>query len=261
MMTGGNLELAHSVLDWWSLAGVDCDFADDPADLLVAPKPIAIAPANAQPVELRSAPDPVAVPAQSAPVQSAPARLELPATLAELRAWLASSPDVPGAGPSSNRVAASGPDSADLFVLTAAPDAVDLIDGHVLGGAPGALFDRMLNAIDLKREKVAIASMAVSPLAGTRLAPEDIAALADIARHHIALVKPKVVLILGDKASRALLATDVVNARGKLLEIKVKGAIITSVATFHPRTLDRNQRFKRAAWESLLQVQKELTRS
>ena len=85
MMTGGNLELAHSVLDWWSLAGVDCDFADDPADLLVAPKSIAIAPANAQPVELRSAPDPVAV-----PVQSAPARLELPATLAELRAWLAS---------------------------------------------------------------------------------------------------------------------------------------------------------------------------
>ncbi len=266
MMTGGNLELAHSVLDWWSLAGVDCDFTDHPADLRVPPKPITITPASTRPVELRSAPEPVAVSVQSAPVQSIPAqsaraRLELPETLAELRAWLASSPDVPGAGPSSNRVAASGPDSADLFVLTAAPDAVDLIDGHVLGGAPGALFDRMLNAIDLKREKVAIASMAVSPLAGTRLAPEDIAALADIARHHIALVRPKVVLILGDKASRALLATDVVNARGKLLEIKVKGAIIPSIATFHPRTLDRNQRFKRSAWESLLQVQKELTRS
>ncbi len=255
-MAGGNLELAHSVLDWWSLAGVDCDFSDDPGNLLVAPKPTLVAPAMPQPAEQRPAPQAVAEALQT------PSRHPvLPDTLAELRAWLASSPDVPGAGPPSNRVAASGPDNADLFVLTAAPDAVDLIDGHVLGGAPGALFDRMLNAIDLKREDVAIASMAVSPLAGTRLAPEEISALADIARHHIALVRPKVVLVLGDKASRALLATDVVNARGKLLEIKVKGAIITSVATFHPRTLDRNQRFKRAAWESLLQVQKEVTRS
>jgi len=261
MMAGGNLELAHSVLDWWLLAGVDCDFADDPANLLVAPKPAAVAAEIVPPVDVRTVPEPVAAPTQSPPPQSPLVRLVLPDTLAELRGWLASSPNVPGAGPPTNRVAASGPDNADLFVLTAAPDAVDLIDGHVLGGAPGALFDRMLGAIDLKREKVAIASMAVSPLAGTRLAPEEIAALADIARHHIALVKPKVVLILGDKASRALLATDVVNARGKLLEIKVKGALIPSVATFHPRTLDRNQRFKRAAWESLLQVQKELTRS
>jgi DNA polymerase len=263
-MAGGNLELAHSVLDWWSLAGVDCDFVDEPATLLVAPAQSSarspgstpVPPAGARSSEPRTLPE-----AKAEPAPVASGRFTPPDTLPELRAWLATSPDVPGAGPPSNRVAASGPDRAELFVLTAAPDAVDLIDGHVLGGAPGALFDRMLGAIDLRRDQVAIASMAVSPLAGTRLAAEEIAALADIARHHIALVAPRIVLILGDKASRALLATDVVTARGKLLEIKVKSAIITTVATFHPRTLERNQRFKRAAWESLLQVKEELTRS
>lgn len=255
-MAGNNLKLAHSVLDWWSLAGVDCDFGDDPANLLVMPTAPLMPPETDEIVRERPVAKPLTV-AQS-PTSGRPA---LPNTLEELRAWLATSPDVPGAGPPNHRVGPSGPAQAALFVLTAAPDAGDLVEGHVLGGAPGALFDRMLAAINLNRKEVVIASMAVSPLAGTRLDPNDIAALADIARHHIALVQPKIVLVLGDKASRAILSTDVASARGKLLKIKVKGAIVASVATFHPRTLDRNKGFKRAAWETLQQIQKELTPS
>lgn len=255
-MAGNNLKLAHSVLDWWSLAGVDCDFGDDPVNLLTMPISPLIPPATDEVARQRPDPKPVAV-AKSPPS----GRLALPDTLEELHAWLATSPDVPGAGPPNHRVAPSGPAKAALFVLTAAPDAGDLVEGHVLGGAPGALFDRMLDAIKLKRKDVVIASMAVSPLAGTRLDPDDIVVLADIARHHIALVEPKIVLVLGDKASRAILSTDVAAARGKLLKIKVKGAIVASVTTFHPRTLDRNKGFKRAAWETLQQIQKELTPS
>lgn len=257
-MAGDNLKLAHSVLDWWSLAGVDCDFNDDPANLLEAPHPAPVTQISgdalgAQP-SIKSA-------LALAPVTNDPpsSTLSLPDTLDGLRAWLATSPDVPGAGPPANRVVPSGPAKAALFVLTAAPDASDLVEGFVLGGAAGALFDRMLDAIDLARKDVVIASMAVSPLAGRRLDPDAITALADIARHHIALVAPEMVLVLGDKASRAILSTDVVAARGKLLEIKVNDALIPAVATFHPRTLDRNRQFKRAAWESLQQVQKELT--
>lgn len=257
-MAGHTLELARSVLDWWSLAGVDCDFVDEPADLLAAPKTTTRPQETRQVYQAQPTPQPVAI-AEETPSPWHTHPDSLPETLDALRVWLATSPDVPGAGPPANRVAPSGQAKAALFVLTAAPDLGDLAVGHLLGGAPGALFDRMLAAIDLERKDVVVASMAVTPLGGARLDPNDIAALAEIARHHIALVAPRIVLVLGDKASRAILSTDVMSARGKLLEIKVKGALIPSVVTFHPRILDRNEGFKRAAWESLKQVQKELT--
>ncbi|NCP10654.1 MAG: hypothetical protein GW859_01640 [Sphingomonadales bacterium] len=258
-MTGEHLELAQSVLDWWALAGVDQDFRDMPADLLDVGETVELPPV----LPSKNAPR-LATPAPAANPSSVallPARsdIAMPQSLAEFRDWLKSSPDIPGAGPPAGRIAPSGPESAPLFVLTAMPDAIDAATGALLSGEPGALFDRMLAAIHIKREDIGLGSMALAPVPGGRLAAGDVALLTRIALRHIELARPKIVLLLGDKASRAILSTDAAKAQGRLLEIKLNQADIDAVATFHPRTLIRNSGFKRAAWESLQLVEKVLT--
>ena len=75
--------------------------------------------------------------------------------------------------------------------------------------------------------------------------------LTSIARHHIGLIAPKRLLIMGDTPSRALLGSEVVPARGRLHSIELEGAAVDAVATYHPRFLQERQTAKAQAWKDL----------
>ena len=74
---------------------------------------------------------------------------------------------------------------------------------------------------------------------------EDVAA---IARRHVALAKPKRLLLLGDATCRALLGKPLTAARGHVH--KIEG--VRAVATFHPRFLLDRPSNKALAWRDLL---------
>ena len=77
---------------------------------------------------------------------------------------------------------------------------------------------------------------------------DDRDACADIARRHIALAKPKRLLLFGDGPCRALLGEPLAAARGHVH--KVEG--VRTVATFHPRWLMQRPSDKALAWRDLL---------
>ena len=214
---------AASALDWWQAAGVDVLVDDAPRDWLareVAPAPVATR------------------------VASAPA---LPTTLAEFLTWRTSdvAPDAAWRGVS---VAASGPHDASLIVLVDCPDAGE---DCLLGGKAGALFDRMLAAIGLRREAVHLAAVCSKrPVAG-RIGRDVADELHRLARHHLALLAPKRLLLMGDAASRALIGADVLRARGSLHAIKHERGETDAVATFHPRLLLDRPAQKADAWRDL----------
>ncbi|MFW9320202.1 uracil-DNA glycosylase family protein, partial [Glaesserella parasuis] len=92
---------------------------------------------------------------------------------------------------------------SDLMVLVEAPERDDEAAGQLLSGPAGVLFDRMLAAIGRSRETIHLASLAIArPLAG-RLPHDAFDDLARIARHHVGLVAPKAVLVMGNAPSRA----------------------------------------------------------
>ena len=80
------------------------------------------------------------------------------------------------------------------------------------------------------------------------MSPADREACAEIARKHIALVKPKRLLLLGDGPALALIGKPLVQARGHVH--KIEG--VRSVATFHPRALINQPSNKSLAWKDLL---------
>jgi uracil-DNA glycosylase len=234
--------MAASALEWWRDAGIDALADEAPRDWTAAPPP--------PPTPQARHPAAQAV--------AAPVVAPLPATLEAFTAWRVG-PDAPEAGWGGTPIAASNHASADLMILTDVPDREDAESGTLLSGGVGRLFDRMLAAIGRSRESVYLAPMcSVRPVAG-RIAPEIEARLVEIVRHHIALVRPKRLLVLGNAPSRALTGMDVAHARGSLhavnLEIAGKMAVsVDVVASFHPRLLIERPAEKARAWKDLQMV-------
>ena len=219
-----------STLDWWQEAGVDMLVDDAPRDWLAEP--------IAAPVAFAAPPAPVHVPAA------------LPDTLADFIAWRLGDavPEVEWRGVS---IAASGPHDADVMVLVDCPDKDDGAAGMLMAGQTGALFDRMLTAIGLSRETVHLAAVcARRPVAG-RMPREVEARLSEISRHHIGLVAPKRLLLLGNAASRAILGAEMPGTRGSLHRFNHKGGDTGVVASFHPRFLIEKPAAKAEAWKDL----------
>lgn len=218
-----------SALDWWQEAGVDTLVDDDPRDWL--------------------APLPVAAPVSLAAEATAPVAA-MPDTLADFIAWRMGDmvPEVDWRGIS---IAASGPPDARIMVLVDCPDKEDGDAGTLLSGAAGQLFDRMLAAIGLDRSAVHLAAVcARRPVAG-RMPRETEARLSEISRHHIGLVAPERLLLLGNAASRAILGAEMPTTRGSLHGFKHKTGKTGVVASFHPRFLLEKPVAKAEAWKDL----------
>lgn len=218
---------AASALDWWADAGVDILVDDTPRDWL-APPPTAPAPV----------------------VDVAPAPAAMPDELAAFLVWRGGDA-APEAAWRGVTILASGPADATAMVLLDCPDREDGDEGRLLAGASGRLFDRMLAAIGLTRDEVHFAAVCVKrPVAG-RLPREAEERLHDIARHHVGLVAPKRLLVMGNAASRAILGADLMATRGSLHLFAAKNASVEVVASFHPRFLIEKPAAKAEAWRDL----------
>ena len=120
-----------------------------------------------------------------------------------------------------------------------------------MSGDTGRLFDRMLAAIGLSRETIHLASVcAKRPVAG-RMPREVEAQLAEIAKHHIGLVAPKRLLLMGNAASRAILGAEMPGTRGSLHPFNHTRGKTGVIASFHPRFLIEKPVAKAEAWKDL----------
>ena len=106
-------------------------------------------------------------------------------------------------------------------------------------------------AIGRDRQSIYLSSLAVARPVTGRIASEDAGALADLARHHVALVRPKRLLVMGDAANRALLETNAAMSGPKLHVVKHDFGQTEALATFHPRFLLDNPARKARAWRDL----------
>lgn len=218
---------AASALAWWEAAGVDVLVDDAPRDWFARP-------ALAQPA--------------AAPVAAAAAEA-FPATLDAFCAWRLSdaAPDARW-GPA--RLPFAGDAAAPLLVLTDQPEEADT--DALLSGPAGRLFDNMLAAIGLIRSQVFLGALAVSRPATGQVPSAALPELARIARHLIALARPRVVLLLGQAPSRALIEADAARARGRLHSINHEGGTTAATVMMPPRFLLGQPARKADAWADLM---------
>lgn len=217
---------AISALRWWLEMGVDVAIDEQPHNWLEAKTPVV----------------PVADPTPAV----------LPDNLEAFREWLSTSPDAPLASARSKAVVPMGAVDAEIMLICEPPTRDELAAGEPIGGPAAELMQRMLAAIGLAGTEYS-ANLACFHSPGTRLSPEQLEACASAARKHVALARPKRLLLLGELPSRALLGNPLPQARGHVH--KIEG--VRTIATFHPRQLLKRPQDKRLAWEDLLLLMNE----
>lgn len=100
-----------------------------------------------------------------------------------------------------------GPLNAELFIVGEAPGFNEDRDGKPFGGASGMLLDRLLSSANLGRDAVYLTTLVKcrppeSPPRSSR--PSEVSACRPYLLAQLAAVDPKVVLAMGDMASRVL---------------------------------------------------------
>lgn len=247
-----------AALDWWRDAGLDHDFADQPADWLAQPAPAAQTPPSDQGTEPQTRasvpgldPAPTLAPAAFAAPPSQPiagSAAQWPQTLAEFQAWWLSEPSLDG-GMVSARVPPRGPGEAALMVLIDHPDAEDA--QRLLSGPRGALLDAILTALGLGGDQAYVAALVPRhmPLPDW----DDLArrGFGAAALHHIALAAPRRVISFGPNVS-SLLGHDPPKSAETLTPIDQVGADIPALAAPGLDTLMARPRAKARLWQALL---------
>ena len=115
-----------------------------------------------------------------------------------------------------------------------------IFKGSPLFGRSGKLLDKMLEAIDLNREKVYIANIVPwRPPNNRRPTDEEIEICLPMIKKHIEIVNPKAILLLGSTATYALIKNNegTTKIRGKWLDIEINKKSNTDTTYIPPSFL------------------------
>ena len=156
-------------------------------------------------------------------------------------------------------VFADGNPDAGLMLVGEAPGEDEDRQGRPFVGASGKLLDRMLAAIGRDRSRAYIANILPWRPPGNRTPTlEEIALCLPFIERHIALVDPRVLVLLGGVSAKTLLnrAEGIARLRGKWLDFTPAGGVraIPTLATYHPAYLLRTPIHKREAWRDFLEI-------
>ena len=152
-------------------------------------------------------------------------------------------------------VAGVGDENADWLFIGEGPGAEEDARGEPFVGPAGKLLDAMLAAIDLKRgEDVYIANaVKCRPPSNRTPEPAEMAACAPYLKRQIALLQPRLIVLLGRAAVHALLGEEgsLASLRGKPLSYRDGEREIPVVVTYHPAYLLRTLPDKAKSWQDL----------
>jgi DNA polymerase len=205
---------------------------------------------------------PVSVPAFSGmpetPQVPAASQAVLPDSLAALSAQALACKSCPLCERRTNVVFGEGNPQADLMFIGEGPGFDEDKLGRPFVGKAGQLLDKMILAMQFTREEVYICNIVKCRPPDNRVPmPEEAAACLPYLRAQVALIRPKVIVLLGSTAARYTISGDIriTRDRGKWFERKG----VWMMPTYHPSALLRDPSLKRAAWADFQAVRDKLT--
>ena len=230
--------VVESLSGWWELAGVDSAVGESTLNLLAQDS------ADTSP----NMPNAATAEKKQAEAPATPS-IMWPTDIDALREMVVGGAPLPGNAYGPIRFPSVGPVSCDVMVISDLPDI--LSSPETTTSLNAALLQRMLAAIGIDIAQCHCTSLATSMPSTAEVPENDVPALAALMLHQIQLIRPKSLVILGSAACKALLGEELMNARAGLRNINHDGRNITTLATFHPRTLIARPAMKKQAWRDL----------
>lgn len=257
--TGDPRAWLEGALGWWTEAGLDYSFEDEPSDWLAAARE-----SKAGPVGGAAALAPIATPEPkprpldprermasaeiAAAIGGAPARW--PQTLEQFAGWWLTEPSLSPAL-AIDRVPPSGPAQAPLMVLVPMPEPGD--SGALLSGREGRLLDALLAAMGLSRDAIYLASALPAAVPMPDWQGLSAAGLGAVVMHHVALANPEKLLILGKTDISSLITHDPANNAAILPRVNQERTSVPLALDFALATLLAQPSLKRRVWANWLE--------
>ena len=154
-------------------------------------------------------------------------------------------------------VPGEGSPTAQLMFIGEGPGADEDRLGRPFVGRAGELLTKMIHAIGMERTEVYICNAVKCRPPGNRTpTAEETAACRPFLRAQVALVRPRVIVLLGATAGRDVLGDQFRVTRDRGQWVERKGVWI--MPTYHPSALLRDESLKRPAWEDFKAVRDKL---
>jgi DNA polymerase len=257
---------AESLLAFRAEAGVDAMLLDEPVDRIAAGR---VAPPKAperKVAPVAAAPARPAQPDVSGAVAMAQTLAAGAEDMAALAAAIAGFDGCPlkFEGAASQAVVYRGDPAAPLMVIGEGPGADEDRQGQPFVGRAGQLLDKMLAAAGLTDRVLITNTVFWRPPGNRTPTPAEQAVCAPFVERAIALVKPKMLLLVGGASAKAMLRKDegILSMRGRWHEWRSTdgAAELPALPTLHPAFLLRQPAAKKRAWADLLTLTERLDR-
>jgi uracil-DNA glycosylase len=263
-----------ALLKWYVDHGLDETIGEEAIDRFAALPPPAATPPPITPPRT-AAPTPIRAPAPP-PAVRAPVPLESPqlvedarelalrcTTIAELEEAVRAFEGCALKRTAKTTVFADGVPGAPVMIVGEAPGADEDRLGKPFVGVSGQLLDRMFDAIGMSRQRdLYITNILFWRPPGNRTPTQAEQAIClAFTRRHVELAKPKVLVLAGGTAAKAMLDTTegIMRLRGKWTTLRLDdGTEVPTMPTFHPAYLLRTPASKRQSWLDLLAIDKKL---
>ena len=156
-----------------------------------------------------------------------------------------------------HKVPGQGDRNSPLMLIGEGPGRDEDEQGLAFVGAAGQLLTRMLEAIRLPRDRVYICNVVKCRPPQNRIpTPEEAEACRMHLRMQTYLVRPKVIVLLGATAAKAVLGPETRITRVRGVWTERKGVWI--LPTYHPSALLRDESKKPEAWEDMKSLRAKL---
>lgn len=267
----------ETLLRWYLEAGVDEAILENPVNRYRRAEPTGLDPTvAAKEMQLPAGrpegsagsearlPAPTVAGVAIAPVESAVEAAQRASSIEELQATLANFEQCPLKNTATNLVFGDGCTSARIIFIGEAPGAEEDRRGIPFVGPSGRLLDRMLESIQLDRNKAFISNTIFWRPPGNRSpTSSEVATCMPFVERIIELIDPRILVALGGPAASALLgqAESVGRLRGRWFSYQTPrlSRPIPTTAIFHPAYLLRSPAQKRLAWRDLLAIKAKLS--
>jgi uracil-DNA glycosylase family 4 len=142
-----------------------------------------------------------------------------------------------------------GSKGAQVAVVGESPGAPDIDSGKPFMGPAGQMLERILGAINLKRNDCYLTNTVKIISGGDEMTPDVLTFFTPYLHRELSVVRPRVVIAFGNTPTRALLRTKkpISQMRGELRDYDG----MKLMPTFNPAYLLRDPSRKREVWEDM----------
>ena len=158
-------------------------------------------------------------------------------------------------------VFSDGDYKSKIMIVGEGPGQKEDQEGKPFVGDAGILLNKMLKSINIDRKKIYITNVVnFRPPNNRKPEPSEISKYSNFLRKHIAIIDPKILILMGSTAMESLFGSNIkiTKERGSWKDIIINNKTYLCMITFHTAYLLRQPENKKFSWTDLKEIRKKI---